>query len=91
MATISLQCNSLSQIHSNVYFRLKLIDRAYMGEVLTQVWLKSIKKLSELFDKEVNAQKESFIKKLPRFTQVSASLQKVCDENERNKEKMMHA
>ena len=36
----SLQCNSLSQIHSNVYFRLKLcsmIGRAYMGEVLRQV------------------------------------------------------
>ena len=29
-----------------------------MGEVLTQVWLKSVKKLSELFDKQVNAQKE---------------------------------
>ena len=31
-----------------------MIDIAYMGEVLTKVWLKSI----ELFDKEMNAQKE---------------------------------
>ena len=29
-----------------------------MGELLTQVWLKSIKEMSELFDKEVNGQKE---------------------------------
>ena len=45
-----------------------MIDRAYMGEVLTQVWLKSIKKWGELFDKEMNAQKES-LKKLQGFTQ----------------------
>ena len=36
-----------------------MTGRAYIGEVLTQVWLKSIKKASELFDKEANAQKES--------------------------------
>ena len=52
MATINLQCNYLSQINSNVYF--SMIGRAYMREVLTQVWLKSIKK--------VNAQKESLKK-----------------------------
>ena len=39
--------------------------------------------MSELFDKEVNAQKES-LKKLPGFTQAH---KKVCNENERNKEK----
>ena len=33
-----------------------MTGRAYMEEVLTQVWLKSVK--SELFDKQVNAQKE---------------------------------
>ena len=38
--------------------------------------------MSELFDKEVNAQKES-LKKLPGFTQAPAL---VCDENERNKQ-----
>ena len=32
-----------------------MIDRTYMGEVLTQ-------EMSELFDKEVNTQKESLIK-----------------------------
>ena len=35
-----------------------MTGRAYMGELLTQAWLKSIK----LFDKEVNAQKESLKK-----------------------------
>ena len=48
MATISLQCNSPFQMHSSVYFRLKMrsiTGRAYyMGKVLTQVWLKAIKK-----------------------------------------------
>ena len=33
-----------------------------MGELVTQVWLKSIKEMSELFYKEVNAQKESLKK-----------------------------
>ena len=56
-----------------------MTDRAYMGEVLTQVWLKFI-------DKEVNAQKESLknfrgSRKLP-----AQGHEKVCDENERNKE-----
>ena len=37
--------------------------------------------MSELFDKQVNAQKES-LKKLPGFTQAH---EKVCDENERKK------
>ena len=40
-----------------------------MGEVLIQIWLKSI----ELSDKEVNVQKES-LKKLLGFTQAPASL-----------------
>ena len=40
-----------------------MTGRAYMGEVLIQVWLKSIKKMSELLNKQVNAQKES-LKKL---------------------------
>ena len=47
MAIISLQCNSLSQIHSSVYFRLKIhsmTGRGYMGEALIQVCLKSIRK-----------------------------------------------
>ena len=44
-----------------------------MGEVLTQVWLKSIKKrVSYVFDKDVNVQKES-LKKLLGFTQAPAS------------------
>ena len=38
MATISLQCNSRSQIHSSVYFRLKIVEHTYIGEVLIQVY-----------------------------------------------------
>ena len=46
IATISLQCNGPSQIHSSVYFKLKILmtGRAYIGEVVTQKWLKSVKK-----------------------------------------------
>ena len=47
MATTSLQCNGLSEIQLSVYFRLKIerqVKYVRMGEVLTQVWLKSIKK-----------------------------------------------
>ena len=42
MAEINLQCNRLSQTHSSVLFRLKIL--VYKGEVLNQVWLKSVKK-----------------------------------------------
>ena len=45
-----------------------------MGEVLIQLWLKSIKK-SELFNKQVNVQKE-FEERLLGFTQAPASPQK---------------
>ena len=38
-------------------------------------------KMSELFDKQVNTQRE----KLPGFTQVPGSPQKVCNENETKK------
>ena len=45
MATISLQCNDLSQIHSSLLqAENTMTGRAYIGEVLTQFWLKSIKK-----------------------------------------------
>ena len=48
MKTISQQCNSLSQIHYTFQCLLQaetsMTGRVYMGEVLTQVWLKSIKK-----------------------------------------------
>ena len=45
METISLQCNGLSQIHSSLLqAENSTTGRAYIGEVLTQVWLKSVKK-----------------------------------------------
>ena len=58
-----------------------MTGRAYMGEVLMQIWL------SELLDKQVNVQKESLKIKLPGFTQASASPQKVYNENEGKKKK----
>ena len=62
MATISLQCNGLC-IFSNTFkcflqAENSMTGRAYIGEVLTQVQLKSVKKMSELFDIQVNTQKE---------------------------------
>ena len=50
-----------------------MTGRAYIGEMLIQIWLK----LSELVDKQVNVQKES-LKKLPGFTQNSCKPMKKC-------------
>ena len=36
-----------------------MTGRAYIGEMLIQIWLKSIKEMSKLVDKQVNVQKES--------------------------------
>ena len=56
---------------------------AYLGEVLNQVRLKSIKKTSELLDKQVNAQKET--------SGVHAGsckpTKKACNENEKKQRK----
>ena len=40
MITVNLQCNSLSQINSSAFYRLKIVS--YMGEVLIKVWLNEI-------------------------------------------------
>ena len=55
-----------------------MTGRAYMGEVLNQVWLKSIK-MSELLDKQVNAQKEKIFRGSRKLLQAH---KKVCNENE---------
>ena len=45
MVTVNLQCNTPSQINSSVLQAENgMTGRAYMGEVLIKVWLKSIKK-----------------------------------------------
>ena len=46
MATINLQCNSPSQIHSSCLLQTEnsMTGGAYMGEVLIQIWLISMKK-----------------------------------------------
>ena len=85
MTTINLQCNSPSQIHSSVFQTdNSMTGRAYMKEVLIQIWLKSMKKMSELLDKQVNAQKE-FEKTSGVHTSSCKPVKKVCDENERKK------
>ena len=43
--------------------------------------------MSKLFDKEVNAQKESLKKYFQDTCKLPQAHEKVCDENERNKEK----
>ena len=45
MATINLQCNSLLKYRC-LYIQAEnsMTGRGYMGEVVIQVWLKSIKK-----------------------------------------------
>ena len=53
---------------------------ACIGEVLTQVWLKSVKEMSELFDKEVNAKKDKNFQGSRKLPQAH---EKVYDENER--------
>ena len=42
--------------------------------------------MSELFDKEVNAQKESLKKNFQGSRKLPHAHEKVCDENERNKQ-----
>ena len=67
MATFNLQCNSLSQIYSSVYFRLKVFIHWRNADTnLAEIH----EEMSELVDKQVNVQKES-LKKLPGFTQNS--------------------
>ena len=56
-----------------------MIGRAYMGEVLTQVWLKFIKKW-------VSSQKESLKKYFRGSRKLPQAHEKVCDENETKKQ-----
>ena len=65
---------------------LSITGRAYMREeVLTQIWLKFIK----LLDNPMNAQKESLKKYFQGSCKLPQAHEKVCDEYERNKEKMI--
>ena len=56
-----------------------------MGEVLTQV--QSNYEMSELFDKQVNVQKESLNKHFRDLRKLLQAHEKVCDENETKKER----
>ena len=47
-----------------------MTGRVYIGEMLIQIMAEIHEEMSELVDKQVNAQKES-LKKLPGFTQNS--------------------
>ena len=58
-----------------------MAGRACMREVLTQVWLE----INELFDKEVNTQKESLKKSSWGSRKLPQAHEKVCNEKERKK------
>ena len=68
-----------------------MTGRAYIGEMLIQIWLKSTEEMSELVDKQVNVQKESLKKTSGVHAKLPQAHEKVCDENERNKEKKRRA
>ena len=59
-----------------------MTDKAYMGEVLIQILLKS---MSELLDKQVNVQKGSLKKAFEVHASPHNPMKKVCDEKERRK------
>ena len=60
-----------------------MTGRACIGVVMTQV--KSIKKCSELLDKQVNAQKETLIKNFQGSHRLPQAYGKMCNENEKRK------
>ena len=59
-----------------------MTGRAYMGEMLIQIWLESM--IRKLVDKQVNVQNESLFRGSRRLPYAH---KKVCDENERRKQK----
>ena len=83
MAEINLQCNNLSQIHSNVLFRLKI---AWQVEGRAELSLAKIhQEMSELLDKE---KRENF-----RGSRKLSQAQEKCalKMKQRNKKRMMRA
>ena len=62
-----------------------MTGKAYTGEVLIQVWQKCVKKrMSYVFDKQVNGQKEKNFRGSCKLPQAD---EKVCNENATNKKK----
>ena len=62
-----------------------LVEHTYIGEVLIQIWLKSMQK-QELLDKQVYVLNDCFKYKFQNSRRGHTSPRKVCDENERMKE-----
>ena len=54
--------NSLYQIHSSIYFRLKIVCQAEYTILHSRSVDTNLTEMSELFDKQVNGQKESLKK-----------------------------
>ena len=69
----------ISEIHSSIFYRPKMVARACIGEVLVQVW-------SELLDKQVKSLKKSFW----GSRKLLQAHKKVSNKNERNKQKIKH-
>ena len=76
MATINLQCNIPSQIHSSVYFRLIIVSQVehIHGRSADTSLAEIHEEMSELLDKQVNYKESSKI--LLGFTKTPASPQK---------------
>ena len=75
-------------MHSSVKLLLQtdnsMTGRAYIGEVLMRIWLKS---MSELLDKQVNAQKEG-LKNFQGSRKLLQAHKKACNDNERKKKRL---
>ena len=89
MATINLQCNSLSQIHFSVFYRLKIVWQ--IGHTLKKCWYKfgwNPLRNEWVIGQTSECTKRGFEKILPGFMKVPASPQKVCNKNEQRKNNM---
>ena len=65
-----------------------MTGRAYLGGSAEPSLAEIHQEMSELLDKQLNAQKEKNFRGLRKLLQAH---KKVCDENERNKEEKRHA
>ena len=94
MATFNLQCNSLSQIHSSVYFKLKVVWQ--VEHTLEKCWYKFgwnpwrnewvSRQTSECTKREFEKTSGVHTKLPQAHAKLPQAHEKVCDENERKKE-----
>ena len=84
MATFNLQCNSLSQIHSSVYFRLKVVWQ--VEHTLEKCWYKF--GWNPWRNEWVSRQTSECTKReFEKTSGIHVQAHEVCDENERKERK----